>query len=230
MDKLQAAQLRLLIGMMIHPRLGANTAAAAHVREEQIMPLVAHGIFGQDEPTVVGHWINCDRATRGTIGFSVIMTRRRDGPPRDGFKVASYGKCHPTWSVQVFDVERTVDGFAADVDSGFCTRRLVATLATPSPERIMDTLATEEQTTFTDRSGRPPYASSETFARLRLDGASTQSACQGTMRDLESRLTRDFYCVERAHIRGDHGGFVPRDWKRVFDFRACFGEGEKADR
>lgn len=62
---------------------------------------------------LLGHWINTDKDTRGVIGVSFTMTRKGE------FRCAQYGKCHPSWSVTVFDVTPIAKGCWAKQNSKF---------------------------------------------------------------------------------------------------------------
>lgn len=119
---------------------------------------------------LVGHWANTDASANGMIGYSLAVS------PSGQLRCAGYGKCHPTWSVSVFDATPTGDGFRMEADHGFKTETVVGTL------RDSGELIVSEAKVFTDGSGRPSRETEYVMARI-----------PGNLDVMEQHLTSTFY-------------------------------------
>ena len=120
---------------------------------------------------ILGHWANTDAGTYGMIGYSLAVS------PCGQLRCAGYGKCHPSWSVSVFDATPTKDGFEMEADHCFKVETVVGKLH-ENGELIIS--ASER---FTDGSGRERQEET-TYTMARIPGS---------LDTIEEHLTSTFY-------------------------------------
>jgi len=117
---------------------------------------------------LAGHWANTDASTGGYIGCSLGISSTGQ------LRVAKYGKCHPSWSVCVFDAAATDNGFQSKADHGFMVEMVAAKLEKDGMLHMC------ESTEFRD--SRAPQEHTYIMSRV-----------LGSLDDMEAHLTSTFY-------------------------------------
>jgi len=148
----------------------------------------------QDDGThqFVGHWINDDKRTNSCIGISIgVPSSSTTENPK--IVLATYGKCHPSWSVTIFDqkVSLVEDGFKMNANYGF--KRELLTFEFHNGKLSLTT-----DKVFIDGSGRAPQHFSNTFSLA-------EGIQLGDFDALGNLLTAEFYVLsgERGGWNGD---------------------------